>query len=238
MNRVLTPKLLLISDQGSTLPLWTSNLLQEHWQIVQELQLSNSFQRWIDEAPDMIVLDLQTPEALELGFLYELREQAVIPILLLSFNPSQQSILKALEAGVDDYIIMPAHPQIVQLKLKAWLRRSWTIPIEMLESLRVGDVRFLPGERAIAFGEHQTIRLTNLELRLMYYLISRAGRTVTAEVLCQRVWGPTGEGKKTTLKNVVYRLRLKIEADPARPDYIRTVSGVGYQFKPGQTKQT
>ncbi|MGE5462148.1 MAG: winged helix-turn-helix domain-containing protein [Syntrophothermus sp.] len=229
---MLVPKLLLVSDQETALPSWTSNLVQEHWQIVLERQLSKVFQRWIDEAPDMIVLELGAQDALELNLFRELREQAVIPILLLSPDPSQTSILSALEAGVDDYIATPAHPRILQLKLTAWLRRSWTIPVEMLESLRVGEVRFLPAERMISFPDHNPIRLTNLELRLMYYLISRAGRTVTAEELCQRVWGTTGEGKKTTLKNVVYRLRLKIEEDPARPQYIRTVSGVGYQFKP------
>jgi DNA-binding response OmpR family regulator len=232
VNRASIPKLLLITDHGVTLPSWTSNLLQEHWQIVLVHGLSQAFQRWIEEAPDLIALELQALETRELDLLRELREQAVLPILVLSADPSQQSMLNALEAGVDDYIVMPSQPRIILLKLKAWLRRSWTIPVEMLESLRVGDVRFLPGDRAIAFGDQQTIRLTNLELRLMYYLISHAGRTVTAEELCQRVWGASGDEKKTTLKNVVYRLRLKIEEDPARPQYIRTVSGIGYKFKP------
>jgi len=228
---VLAPRILLVSQQ-STLPLWTSNLAQERWQIVAEPQLANVFQRWIEEAPDMIVLELESLNESELNLILELREQAVIPILLLSFNPSQQFILQAMEAGVDDYIVTPTHPRIIQLSLKAWLRRSWSIPVDMLDALKVGDVRFIPNERAISLDGQHPIRLTNLELRLMYYLISHAGRTVTAEELCQRVWGDSVEGKKTTLKNVVYRLRLKIEMDPTHPQYIRTVSGVGYQFKP------
>ena len=232
VNRTPVPKLLLVSDQAVTLPLWASHLLQEHWQIVLEGDLSQAISRWMEETPDLIALELQTLGRHELDALRELREQAVLPILLFSSDPSQQTILSALEAGVDDDIVTPTHPEIIQLKLKAWLRRSWTIPVEMLEALRVGEVRFLPADRSISFGEQQTIRLTNLELRLMYYLISHAGRTVTADELCQRVWGASGEEKKTTLKNVVYRLRLKIEEDPARPQYIRTVSGVGYKFKP------
>jgi DNA-binding response OmpR family regulator len=232
VNRTPVPKLLLVSDQAVTLPLWASHLLQEHWQIVLEGDLSQAISRWMEETPDLIALELHPLGRHELDALRELREQAVLPILLFSSDPSQQTILTALEAGVDDYIVTPSHPEIIHLKLKAWLRRSWTIPVEMLESLRVGEVRFLPADRSISFGEQQTIRLTNLELRLMYYLISHAGRTVTADELCQRVWGASGEEKKTTLKNVVYRLRLKIEEDPARPQYIRTVSGVGYKFKP------
>lgn len=232
VNRVLVPKILLVSEQDATLPLWTSNLMQEHWQIVRERQLPQVLQRWIDEAPDLIVFDMQGMDERRFDLLRELREQAVIPILLMSPDPTQEFMLKAYETGVDDYIITPIHPEIVQLKLKAWVRRSRTIPVDMLDSLRVGEVRFIPAERTMYFDNHDPIRLTNLELRLMYYLISHTGRTVTAEELCQRVWGSAGEGKKTTLKNVVYRLRLKIEEDPAKPQYIRTVSGVGYQFKP------
>jgi DNA-binding response OmpR family regulator len=117
-------------------------------------------------------------------------------------------------------------------KIKAWLRRTWSIPIGMLDALKVGDIRFLPAERTLLLNGQPPIRMTNLELRLMYYLMSHAGRTITAEELCQRVWGTDRDVSKTTLKNVVYRLRLKLEPDPTHPQYIRTVSGVGYQFKP------
>jgi two-component system OmpR family response regulator len=102
----------------------------------------------------------------------------------------------------------------------------------MLDSLRVGDLVFNPADRMILLDGREPVHLTNLELRLMFYLLSHPGRTLTAEDLCQRVWGNYTDGNKITLKNVVYRLRSKIEADPAHPHYIRTVSGVGYQFTP------
>jgi DNA-binding response OmpR family regulator len=141
-------------------------------------------------------------------------------------------MLEAYEAGVDDYILKPIEPSLLYAKIKAWLRRTWSIPIGMLDALKVGDIRFLPAERTLLLNGQPPIRMTNLELRLMYYLMSHAGRTITAEELCQRVWGTDRDVSKTTLKNVVYRLRLKLEPDPTHPQYIRTVSGVGYQFKP------
>jgi DNA-binding response OmpR family regulator len=232
VNRVLVPKILLISDPETARPFWTSQREQQRWQVVVEHELSRVLERWVEEAPDMIVIDLPTVDAAGLDVIRELREQAVIPIVVLTSQSTEKVMLQAYQAGVDDYIVTPMDPEIVQLKLKAWLRGSRTFPVEMLDSLQVGEVRFLPSERSIIFDGEHSVRLTNLELRLMYYLISHAGRTVTADELCQRVWGATGEGKKTTLKNVVYRLRLKIEEDPARPQYIRTVSGVGYRFKP------
>jgi len=76
----------------------------------------------------------------------------------------------------------------------------------------------------------QALHLTNLELRLLYYLVNHAGQTVTTEELNQRVWGYTGEVDNTMLKNVVYRLRRKIEADPANPKIIQTVASGGYKL--------
>jgi len=74
------------------------------------------------------------------------------------------------------------------------------------------------------------IQLTNLELRLLYYLMNRPGQTVTTEELNQRVWGYTAEADNTMLKNVVYRLRRKVETDPANPLIIQTVVGMGYKL--------
>jgi DNA-binding response OmpR family regulator len=82
-------------------------------------------------------------------------------------------------------------------------------------------------------GGRQKVRLTNLELRLIYYLMSRPGRTISVEELNQRVWGYLGDGDTTMLKNVVYRLRRKIEADPSNPELIQTVVGVGYRLMNG-----
>jgi len=76
------------------------------------------------------------------------------------------------------------------------------------------------------------VQLTNLELRLLYYLMNRPGQIVTTEELNQKVWGYTSEADNTMLKNVVYRLRRKIEADPANPLIIQTVVGVGYRLAP------
>jgi DNA-binding response OmpR family regulator len=225
------PKILCICNGQTTVPS-VLYVIQQYLQVVLESHPSRAFQRWIDEAPDMIIIDIEPLEPLALQVINQLREQAVIPILLLSFSATNKFMLEAYEAGVDDYILKPIEPSLLYAKIKAWLRRTWSIPIGMLDALKVGDIRFLPAERTLLLNGQPPIRMTNLELRLMYYLMSHAGRTITAEELCQRVWGTDRDVSKTTLKNVVYRLRLKLEPDPTHPQYIRTVSGVGYQFKP------
>src|SRR5215216_420821 len=224
------PKILFISNGQTTMPSMLS-VIQQHLQVVLESHPARAFQRWIDEAPDMIVIDIEPVELLALSVVNQLREQAVIPILLLGSDPTNKFMLEAYEAGVDEYILKPIEPSLLHAKIKACLRRTWSIPVGMLDALKVGDIRFLPAERTLILEGQPPIRMTNLELRLMYYLMSHSGRTITPEELCQRVWGTDREPNKATLKNVVYRLRLKLEPDPTHPHYIRTVAG-GYQFKP------
>ena len=224
----LNPKILFISN-GQTTAAWALKFLKQYLQVVLESHPAQAFQRWADEAPDMMIVDIEPLEPLALKVISQLREQAVIPILLLGSIQSIEFILEAYEAGIDEYILKPIEPSLLHAKIKAWLRRTWSIPVSMLDALKVGDIRFVPAERTLILEGQPPIRMTNLELRLMYYLMSHAGRTITAEELFQRIWGTDREVNKTTLKNVVYRLRLKLEPDPTHPHYIRTVAG-GYQF--------
>ena len=229
VSMALNPKILFVSNGQTTVP-WALPFIKQYLQVVLEARPAQAFQRWADETPDLIVVDIEPMEPLALNVVRELREQAVIPILLLGSNQRDTFLLEAYEAGIDEYILKPIEPALLHAKIKAWLRRTWSIPVGMLDALKVGDIRFLPAERTLILEGQPPIRMTNLELRLMYYLMSHVGRTITAEELCQRVWGTDREVTKSTLKNVVYRLRLKLEPDPANPHYIRTVAG-GYQFK-------
>jgi DNA-binding response OmpR family regulator len=231
-DEMLTPKILLISNQQNVSPWSIVGQVKQRLQVVLLRQPGLAVEWWAEETPDIILFDHDPAEPSVIDLIRELREQAVVPILLLSSERADKFILEAYKAGVDEYILKPIPPALLQAKVRSWLRRSWSIPVDMLDSLKVGEVQFLPSERSIVLDDQTPIRLTNLELRLMFYLMSHAGRTVTAEELCHRVWGSYAEGKKTTLKNVVYRLRMKIEMDPAHPHYILTVSGVGYQFTP------
>ena len=230
VDMALSPKILFIANGEGTGP-GALQFIRKYLQVVLESQPARALQRWIDEAPDLIVIDIEPVELLALSVVTQLREQAVIPILLLSSIQTVKFILEAYEAGVDEYIAKPIEPSLLHAKVKAWLRRTWSIPVGMLDALKVGDIRFIPAERTLLLEGQPPIRMTNLELRLMYYLMSHAGRTITAEELCQRVWGSDRDVTSSTLKNVVYRLRLKLEPDPTNPHYIRTVGG-GYQFTP------
>jgi DNA-binding response OmpR family regulator len=140
-------------------------------------------------------------------------------------------MLEAYQTGVDECVIKPIHPMVLEAKVKAWLRHSSNVPLEVLNALKVENLQLIPADRTVVFQNQDPIHLTTLELRLLYYLMGRPGRTLTVEELCQHVWGHR-QGDAATLKKLVYRLRQKIEADPANPRLVFTVSGVGYRFLP------
>jgi len=229
-NITLGPRVLIVSNQQTTGPLWVFSLQQQNLQVALESDPSNTVKRCETEPPDLIILDINLPEAQTVDLVKSLRAEMVTPILLLTPPRSEDNIIDAYHAGVDDYLIKPVSPSLFNAKVRVWLKRSWSATTSTLDPVKFGGMHIFPSERMIMKNNGQAVHLTNLELRLLYYLAGRAGENVTTEELNQRVWGYTGEVDNTMLKNVVYRLRRKIEADPANPKIIQTVASGGYKL--------
>ncbi len=226
-----TPKVLVVSNQQTTGPLWVFSLQQQQQlDVVLEPVPANTLTRWEADNPDMVILDINLPETHILELVKKLREETIVPIMLLTAARSETFVLQAYDAGVDDCMLKPVSPSLFNAKIKVWLRRLGHIPVSALDTVKVGPFSLNPSERKIKVGNDDPIRLSNLEFRLLFLLMNRPGHTITVEELNQRVWGYSGEGDNTMLKNVIYRLRRKIEIDPANPKTIETVAGVGYKF--------
>ena len=224
------PKVLIVSNQQTTGPLWVFSLQQQKLNVALEAVPANTLARCEVESPDLIILDINQSEELTLELIKTLRAEMVTVIVLLTPARSEAYVIEAYKAGVDDCMLKPVSPSLFQAKIKVWLRRSGSLLTDALNPLKVGTLQLFPSERMVFMANGSATRLTNLELRLLYYLMSRPGQTVAIEDLNQRVWGYADEADNTMLKNVVYRLRRKIESDPANPLIIQTVSGVGYKL--------
>jgi len=226
----LTPKVLVVSNTQHTGPLLVSGLREMGLDVVMEPVPANTVQRWSAEIPDLVVIDANVPETQALELIKNLRSEAAVPIILLTQFNTEDFMLEAYTAGADECIIKPINPLLFYAKVRVWLRRSWNVPADTLDPLHVGRFQLRPTDRTIILDGQDPIRLTNLELRLLYCLMSSAGQTLTTEELNQRVWGYSNVADITMLKNVVYRLRRKFEKDPANPQIILNVTGVGYKF--------
>jgi DNA-binding response OmpR family regulator len=223
------PKVLVVSNQQTTGPLWAFSLQQQKLNVVLEGVPANAIARFEKESPDLIVLDLTLPDAEILELIGRLRAETLVPLLLLAFTRTEEFVLEAYQAGVDDFLPKPVSPSLFQAKVNVWLRRFASSAADLLNPLKVGTLQLFPAEKMVFLQNGAAARLTNLELRLLYYLMQRPGQIVTVGELNQRVWGYSAEADNTMLKNVVYRLRRKIEADPASPLMIQTVPG-GYRL--------
>jgi DNA-binding response OmpR family regulator len=230
LNMNFERKVLVVSNSLTTGPLWAFSLQEKRFQVVMESDPARTLRRWTEEIPSLIVLDINKQDVSLLNMIRSLREESVVPVLLLTTTKPEEYILQAYDAGVDECIIKPTSPSLFHAKIKAWLRRSFSVPMYALDALRVGKVQLVPSDRSVTIGDGAPVRLTNLELRLLYALMSQPGRTLTAEELIQKVWGYSEEADNTVLKNVIYRLRRKIEVDNSHPAVIQTVAGVGYKF--------
>ena len=226
----LTPKVLIVSNQQTTGPLWVFSLQQQKLEVALEAIPANTLARCEAESPDLIIMDINLPDAQTLELIRSIRVEMLTPILLLTSARTDEFVLEAYKAGVDDCIPKPTSPSLFQAKVKVWLRRFGSISADALGPINIGTLQLFPSEKIIILKNGGTVRLTSLELRLLYYLMSWPGHTVTVEELNRRVWGYSNDADNTMLKNVIYRLRRKIETDPANPQIVQNVAGVGYKF--------
>ena len=223
-------KVFVVCDRSDTAPVWGYILKQQGLSVILETSLDKAMDRWTSEIPDLVVLDVDVPQEKRMELYKRFRAVSVTPILLFLPAYHESEILEAYAAGVDEVVIKPISPAIFLAKIMAWMRRSWTVPTAELTQVKAGKHRLEPARRCMINPDGLEIKLTNLEFRLLHLLMSRPGHVFSAEDIIQAIWGGYGNGDQVLLKNVVYRLRRKIEADPSHPMFLQTWQG-GYSFR-------
>jgi DNA-binding response OmpR family regulator len=229
-TRAVEAKTLVIYDDADSGLAWSGALKAAGIDATTTHIGPNTIAFWSEVLPDLIVIEDFDGEPEELALCVRLRRQATVPIVLLTTQLDEEFHLRAYRAGVDECIALPVNPQLFVAKVKAWLRRTMTLPTATLDTIGVGGFQLEPAGRRLTTESGRTLRLTNLELRLLLVLMTAPGRAIDQAALIERVWGPYGGGDAVMLKNVVYRLRRKLEPDPRQPRYLLTVDHTGYSF--------
>src|SRR5215216_4446324 len=224
------PKVFVVCDQKDTAPVWGYILRQQGLSVILETSLEKVMDRWSAEMPDLVVIDLNMEHEARMELYEKFRAVSVAPILLFLPTYHETEILESYAAGIDDVVVKPVSPAIFLAKILAWMRRSWTVQIDNLSLVKAGKHRLDPARRCLIDPGGIEIRLTNLEFRLLHLLMSRPGVVFGLEEIIESIWGGFGNGDQVLLKNVVYRLRKKIEDDPGRPLFLKTGQG-GYSFQ-------
>ena len=184
--------------------------------------------------PDLVVLDVMLPgfDGLEVMRRLHTDLGGRVAVILLTAKGEENDRVAGLRRGADDYVVKPFSPAELVASVEAVLRRSEPED-EGDEPLRFGDLVIEPSARTVAVRRRE-VELTQREFDLLRFLARHPGQVFSRDQLMDRVWRFPFYTDTTTVTVHMRRLREKIEADPARPEWIQTVWGVGYRFRPEQ----
>ena len=177
---------------------------------------------------DLILLDLMLPGLSGTEVCRQIRLKSNVPIIMLTARDTEIDKVVGLELGADDYVTKPYSSRELIARIKAVLRRN-SEPATTEGMLSEGPVR-MDIDRHLVLVNNLPISLPLKEFELLEFLMRNAGRVLTRTQLIDRVWGSDYVGDTKTLDVHIKRLRSKIERDPAEPEYILTVRGLGYKF--------
>ena len=179
--------------------------------------------------PDLILLDLNLPRLDGLGVCRQVRAVSDVPIIILSVRAGDEAVVRGLEMGADDYMVKPFSPAQLVARIRAVMRRAGVSAAPTTLSVAGLALDRSRGE-LLRLDDGAAVRLTGLELKLLESLMLHPGQVLPTDTLITAVWGPEG-GDRTMLKQLMYRLRAKIEHDASAPVYVETVPGIGYALR-------
>ena len=224
-------KVLVVDDDLELLSLIGFALRQAGFLVVQAPDGPAALSVFEQEQPDLVILDYNLPHLSGLEVLKRLRSAGTrTPIMMLTVRAAEEDQVEALEVGADDYLTKPFSPRALIARVRALLRRAGD---DQPAPLTAGTVTLDPENLTVSIRGAAPVTLTRLEFRLMQLLVASAGRTLSAERLTGHVWGYRGLGDRQLLKQLVHRVRQKIESDPGAPELLVTVAGVGYALRVG-----
>ena len=190
--------------------------------------LSRAIDSWPEKPADLIFITLTETKYLEL--VRQMRIHTVVPIVLLAEMLPEDVQVDLYESGVDLIVTKPYSVRLLLAKLRSLLRRTVGMPYFSLPTLKTGEINLDPETRSVQVLQGEAKKLTQLEFRLLYSLMTNVGHIIPTENIVEQVWGYQGEGNKELVRGLVQRLRSKVEPDPSNPKYIMTEQGIGYYF--------
>jgi len=217
---------LVADDDAELRELIAFTLSQAGYLVIKAGDGSAAVRLFAAEAPDLVVLDINMPALSGFQVCEAIRARSRVPVMMLTVRGEEEDLVRALGLGADDYLTKPFSPRTLLARIRALLRRAG---MESTAPVAAGRISLDLAEHTVRIGDAAAVRLTKLELRLLQMLLANAGHTVSSERLLVQVWGHRSGGDRQLLKQLVHRLRQKIEADPAAPALLRTAAA-GYKL--------
>ncbi|HZD11862.1 MAG TPA: response regulator transcription factor [Candidatus Binatia bacterium] len=222
---------LVVDDELPLRDFIRRNLEVRHFEVLTAANGLEGLALFGTEQVDLVIADLMMPHMNGLEMIRRIRQQSLLPIIVLSALGEEQDKVQALNQGADDYLTKPFGVGELLARIQAVLRRTqWTRPSSQEASRLVCEELVLDRERHQAMLRGKRLELTPTEFELLALLMSQAGKVLPHKLILQRVWGPEYGQETEYLRVYIGRLRQKIEPDPGNPRYLRTERGIGYSF--------
>lgn len=222
------PTILIIDDEPQIRRMLVITLESQGYRVREAENGKHGIAAVADSAPDLVLLDLGLPDVDGQTVLLRLREWYTRPIIIVSVHDSEESIIRALDAGATDYLTKPFRTGELLARIRSAMRnRSDSPPATILkfDDLTIDLAGYLVTRNS------EPVHLTQTEFRLLVLLARFEGRVLTHHFLLREIWGVGHQEETQYLRVYIGQLRKKLEADPEQPRHILTESGIGYRFQ-------
>ncbi len=225
------PKILIVEDEPMVADVVSRYLRRDGFEVMTAIDGQAALDMAHEWLPDLVLLDLMLPKIDGLEVCRRLRAESTVPIIVVTAKGDEADRIVGLELGADDYVSKPFSPRELVARVRAVLRRTRQPSAPLVDgTVRVGPITVDPAGRQ-ATVRNEPVELTAKEFDLLWFLIRNAGQVFTRTQLLDQVWDYEYFGDESTVTVHIHRLRSKIEPDPVRPQFLKTVWGVGYKLE-------
>ena len=220
-------KLLLVDDEPDLLKMVSDILSDAGFEtVLTAATVKEAIITAEKEKPDLMVLDVMLPDGDGFSLMKQLRTFTNVPIIFLTAKDEAADKLAGLGLGADDYISKPFRVKELMLRIKSVMRRYSNETSDGI--IKINNLKINTNEAKV-YKNNEEIILTAMEYRLLLILLSNRGKVLSRTALLENIWDVAGDFvEDNTLTVYIKRLRDKIEEDPAKPEFIKTVRGLGY----------
>lgn len=219
---------LLIENDKNTISFIATSLAENEYRVIYALSGEEGLSLASSHCPDVILLALILHDMDGCQVLEQLRSWSHVPVIVISACAREEDTVRALDLGADDFITMPIGAAELIARIRTALRRSGsTAPVQLYKSLQL-EIDF---KKRIICLDSRVIHLTQTEYLILALLAKNSGLVLTYDHIINSIWGPHADSDNQILRVNMANIRKKIEPNPAQPQYVFTVAGIGYRMR-------